>query len=364
MTPGKLVDPDTVDSSRTQEGVPELIEKLHRANLEIVQQSDSAPLAVENDPHLRLRRTLTPSANQGLSRYNEAQFMIQGSTGKRVPLFFSVTGLDGTDGSLDFTMDAYVWGASEETAERRLVALHGISAGVSRTRWHSLGERLAKSRPTARFVALDWHSIDRTPEQPQSVFLTLLPKNLFSQPTPEGMKDLLEDLPPGNEERMEKLVESLKECKRTTLDGSKILKAIIQQGLGWGCVAGEGPAKPFTLCTKSWSGAVGMELLQHARETDPSFVAAMDGMVAMHPACFGMTRETCRSILAGGPDTLMCWASDDNKAPYCMAKWFAEGNPNVRLVVYEEGGHHNFDGSGGLPNFNEEVEQWLRGTQP
>jgi hypothetical protein len=100
--------------------------------------------------------------------------MIQGSTGTRIKLTFSVLGHS-------FHMDAYEWGASEDKAEQRIVTVHGISPGVSRTRWHSLGDRIGKSMPKTRFIALDWHSIDRTDEY-QTEFLTMLPKHIFSVP--------------------------------------------------------------------------------------------------------------------------------------------------------------------------------------
>ena len=38
-------------------------------------------------------------------------------------------------------MDGYAFGAPESEANVRIVTLHGISPGVSRIRWHKLGER-------------------------------------------------------------------------------------------------------------------------------------------------------------------------------------------------------------------------------
>lgn len=341
--------------ARTQEKVPDIIRELYHSNIEVVQPSHGEPKLVANDPHLRLRRTLTPSLNRGIKKYNEAQFMIQGSSGKRIQLSFSVEELDGQE-RLDFTMDAYVWGASESKATHRMVAIHGISPGVSRTRWHSLGEKLTQANPGMRFVALDWHSIDRSTDQPQTSFLTLLPKHIFSAPSNEKLELFLSELPIGNARNAaRKTVEMLRdECPRSTSEGSKVLRAVIVEGLGWGTAA----KKKFILGIKSWSGSIGMQLVQDSK-TDSELTGSIESMVAMHPACFSLCREECQSILQEVPDTLLCWAKDDTKAPFFMSKWFTNESGRVKLVTYTEGNHHNFDGTDGLPNFNDEVIDWF-----
>lgn len=163
--------------------VPALIEALHRkSSVEYRVLSDKGPTrrdrektteAISRDPHLRLRRTLTPSVGAcgrpGVEQA-EAQYLIEGSTGERRSMGpFSWKGET-------FIMDGYFWGSSEATARHRIVALHGVTPGVSRTRWHALGEKLTRENPSIRFCAVDWHSIDRT-DKPQDAFLTMLPKH-------------------------------------------------------------------------------------------------------------------------------------------------------------------------------------------
>ena len=155
---------------------------------------------VSRDPHLRLRRTLTPSLNVGIPKYAEAQFMLskEETTGKRLSLEFGVPFGGATR---RFAMDAYAFGASEAEANVRVVTLHGISPGVSRTRWHALGERydvIARAASTSsprrvRFVALDWHSIDRSvDDRANTEFLTCLPKHIWETSTNgENLEDVI-----------------------------------------------------------------------------------------------------------------------------------------------------------------------------
>ena len=55
--------------------------------------------------------------------------MISGSTGQRISLSFSCLG------DYDFTCDGYFFGAREEEATKRIFAVHGVTPGISRTRW-------------------------------------------------------------------------------------------------------------------------------------------------------------------------------------------------------------------------------------
>jgi hypothetical protein len=43
----------------------------------------------------------------------------------------------------ELTMDAYFWGANEEDAVHRIVAMHGNDPIKSRRRWHALGARFS-----------------------------------------------------------------------------------------------------------------------------------------------------------------------------------------------------------------------------
>ena len=108
----------------TQAVVPDLIAALFKANTEVEEPSEGPARTVTRDPHLRLRRTLTPSSPFKGIKGEEAQFMVGGSSGKRVSLAFSW-------GGDDFQMDAYVWGADEANAEHRFVACHGVTPGIS-----------------------------------------------------------------------------------------------------------------------------------------------------------------------------------------------------------------------------------------
>lgn len=333
--------------SNTQEVVPDLIAALYEANLEVEQPSQGPQVTVKRDPHLRLRRTLTPASSiSGLKKYKDAQFMIQGSTGNRIQLSFSVLGHS-------FYMDAYAWGAAEEEAAQRVVTIHGMSPGASRTRWHSLGERIGKSMPKTRFVALDWHSIDRTDEY-QREFLTMLPKHIFSVPSGSAEQDFIDMYPQDRQEWARGFFQEVRDCcPRRTEEGAKILRAVIQDGLGWGV---EG--KPFILGIKSWSGGVGISMLaQAALQDDLSFREQIAGAVIMHPGCF-LDEDDCKCAIEGIP-TLMCWAKDDPLVPYQLSSRFRV-HDKVKLVTYEQGGHANFDGSDELPNFDDEIATWLR----
>ena len=153
---------------------------------QVIKPSDGPAFTVFRDPHLRLRRTLTPRDVRYPGLYDdEAQYLVSTATettGRREKIEFSV-------GGDEFQMDVYTWGPAEEAAVRRVVAVHGGTPGISRTRFHRLGERLASLDPGCRFVAIDWHSIDRTDApQPSNAFLTMLPKHFMDTPSPELMK--------------------------------------------------------------------------------------------------------------------------------------------------------------------------------
>ena len=70
------------------------------------------------------------------------------------------------------------------------------------------------------------------------------------------------------------------------------------------------------------------------------------------------------------PTALMCWAKDDPLAPYASSKMYSDaadgsgGASKVKLVTYEKGGHHNFDGSDDLPNFDDKVIEWIASRNP
>jgi len=346
------VDVSTSTTTTTQDAVPGLIAALYRADTELVKPTEGPDVVVKRDPHLRLRRTLTPSLNVGLKSYNEAQFTITGSTGKRIDLEFQVF-------DRKFRMDAYVWGASESDAKMRMVAVHGISPGISRTRWHKLGGRLVDEVPERkiRYVALDWHSIDRT-DEPQVDFLTMLPKHIFSAPKSQPVRDELISMHATEEGRewMRGAFRSADEyCPRGFDDGADILKAVIRQGLGWGT-----PTTRFVLGTKSWSGGVGVQLLAKSAHNDPDFKRNVAGAVIMHPACF-YEAAVIRDAVNDLPDVLVGWAKDDGKAPYkLLEKFLGAGNENIKVVSYESGGHANFDGEDNLPNFDDDIVAWIR----
>ena len=101
---------------------------------------------------------------------------------------------------------------------------------------------------------------------------------------------------------------------------------------------------------------------------DTSFAGNIQGAIIMHAACFD--KKDIIDVMSSGviPTALMSWAKDDPLVPYAVSKMYLDaaasnsGNDvdtKVKLVTYESGGHHNFDGSGGLPNFDDEVIEWI-----
>ena len=134
----------TTMSTTNQDVVPQLIQQLYQAKIEEVTNSNGT---IEEqyirDPHLRLRRTLTPSLNTGMSKYNESQFIIHPTTGKRETIQFQAIGEE-------FYIDVYSWGASEKDATVRMFGLHGISPAASRIQWHSLGDEIQNDSSLAQ----------------------------------------------------------------------------------------------------------------------------------------------------------------------------------------------------------------------
>jgi hypothetical protein len=348
-----------------------IIQQLYNASQsEFMTPSAGDAYAVPRDPHLRLRRTLAPSVNLGIPKYAEAQFMLskEETTGKRQSLEFGVE-FDGK--TKHFTMDAYVFGASETEADVRIVTLHGISSGVSRTRWHTLGERYNRINSTltkkVRFVALDWHSIDRSvDDESNNEFLTCLPKHIMDASTDDTEVEEIAQMHATEDRRQwfRNFAKALKDgcCPRSYDDGAKILRALIEEGLGWGK-----KHTPFVLGIKSWSGGLGMRLLAKLQGStnveDEVFAKNLIGAIIMHPACFnkkdildGMSSGIVRS-------SLMCWAKDDPLVPYPVTQLYLDAATSngheVKLITYEKGGHHNFDGTDDLPNFDDDVIEWI-----
>ena len=358
----------------------EVIRALHDiSQSEFMTPSFGEAYPVSRDPHLRLRRTLTPSLNMGLPgpKYIEAQFMLskEDTSGKRMSLEFGVP-FGGT--TRYFAMDAFAFGASEAEANVRVVTLHGMSPGASRTRWHSLGERYnviakmasASSTKRVRFVALDWHSIDRSVDDGANTeFLTCLPKHMMEMSSDDENLEFAIQL--FSEDRQEWAREFAKctrdgTCPRTFDDGGRILRAVIEEGLGWG-----GRDKPLVLGIKSWSGGLGMRMLAQCHRdrctikgdgiTPSTFADNIMGVILMHPACYDIS--DIEDAMSSGmiPAALICWAKDDPMVPCKFSRFYldAAGNTEAKLVTYEKGGHHNFDGSEGLPNFDDDVIDWI-----
>lgn len=353
----------------TQDVVPQLIEQLCNAKLEVLQNSNGPPLTYERDPHLRLRRTMTPRSKvTGIQKYSEAQFVIHPTTGRRQTLQFDALGHT-------FLMDAYVWGASEGDATIRMVALHGISPTASRERWHNLGTRIADDAVLSKcvqFVSLDWHSIDRG-DAYQEAFLTMLPKHMFSVPPPDVAEDVLAMFPDDDPDDSRSKARSLfghcqENCPRGFDEAAEVFKAVIQQGLGWGTSA----RTPFIPCMKSWSGGVGMEMLiqaaQEAANTDggddddaATFRDSIQGAIIMHPGCFKGAGEIA-GAMAIVPAALVAWARDDHLVPYPLSQRFMV-HDGVKLVSYDYGRHGSFDGSDpNEPNFDDDIIAWVKET--
>jgi len=76
-----------------QQQTQELIKSLYEiSKSEFMTPTVGDPYSAPRDPHLRLRRTLTPSLNVGIPKYAEAQFMLSKAetSGKRLTLEFGV----------------------------------------------------------------------------------------------------------------------------------------------------------------------------------------------------------------------------------------------------------------------------------
>ena len=137
---GKCTAVDSGAPAATPKEQDERTQEVIRALYDIGQSEFTTPsfgeaYPVSRDPHLRLRRTLTPSLNLGQPgpKYIEAQFMLskEETSGKRLSLEFGVS--FGGKTTSYFAMDAYEFGASEAEANVRVVTLHGMSPGASRT---------------------------------------------------------------------------------------------------------------------------------------------------------------------------------------------------------------------------------------
>ena len=351
---------------------------------EIMTPSVGDAYSVSRDPHLRLRRTLTPSLNVGIPKYAEAQFMLskEETCGKRISLEFCVdfnNNATTTKKKCNFTMDGYAFGAPESEANVRIVTLHGISPGVSRIRWHKLGERYNtiykegnknRRKKKVRFVCLDWHSIDRSVDDDSNTeFLTCLPKHIMDvSSSPSDVEEFA--VLHATKDRQDwlrgfaKAVEN-GACPRTFNDGSRILRSVIEEGLHWGTSSDT----QFILAVKSWSGGLGMRMLadigRRSCDDDDSFAKNIQGAIIMHPGCFD--KGDLQDAMSSGvvKCALMCWAKDDPLVPYPMAQMYLDaagsnGNDDkIKLCTYEKGGHHNFDGTESLPNFDDEVVDWV-----
>ena len=318
-----------------------LIEALYEINMELEAPNGAPPKLAARDPHMRLRRTLTPSNSLGFLQNSMANFIIQDSNGTRVPLHFSWEGND-------FQMDGYMYGADETDATYRIVALHGVTPGASRTRFHQLGERLSAANPGVRFCALDWHSIDRR-DAMQDAFLTMLPGHFFHMPSDDVMSAMTGLTGDALAAAIEKMKPKFGGAPHSAYDGGAVLRAVITEGLGWG-VSG----KEFVLGIKSWSGAIGTSLLIEAAREGGEFQNSIAGAFMMHPGT--MELEPIYDSLKNFP-CLVCWARDDPKVSYALSDYYA-AVPSVKLVTYEKGGHHAFDGTMDLPNFDDDVVAW------
>jgi len=335
---------NTSNASRLQR-THELISELNKLNSVVIKPSEGLPFVEARDPHLRLRRTLTlPSKFKGLFD-DESQFMIStadgSSSGERRSLSFSCFGED-------FVCHGYFWGACEEKATKRIFAVHGITpAGLSRTRWHSLGDRLTQEDDTIRFCAIDWHSLDRT-DKPQDEFLTMLPKHF---PTPWD-DELLEKLYPDFPKK--KCLEYFELCPRSPEQGAKVLRAIIEQGCGWGT----SPEKSFILCIKSWSGGIGMAMIIDAKNEEKegdnnnnnnNFHKNILAAVLMHPGFLKIVTNM-KEVLDF--PVLMCWAKDDVTVSYpVLSQQYIDAGAVIAGPT--TGGHAAF------PEFDDDVSPFI-----
>ena len=202
--------------------------------------------------------------------------------------------------------------------------------------------------PRAR-IRLVRHSIDRG-DAPQDAFLTMLPKHFMMEPSQAMIKSMeVEE----EREHWQRLAAKMRDLRpRSDADGGQVLRAVIAEGLGWGA-----PGKEFVLGLKSWSGCIGMNVLADATRVGGDETLGVVGAILIHPAW-----DTCKvppkQVLDRVP-TILGWAKDDSKVPYSMAGRF-DSVDSVELVTFERGGHHAFDGSGGLPNFDDNIDAWYR----
>ena len=202
--------------------------------------------------------------------------------------------------------------------------------------------------PRAR-IRLVRHSIDRG-DAPQDAFLTMLPKHFMMEPSQAMIKSMeVEE----EREHWQRLAAKMRDLRpRSDADGGQVLRAVIAEGLGWGA-----PGKEFVLGLKSWSGCIGMNVLADATRVGGDETLGVVGAILIHPAW-----DTCKvppkQVLDRVP-TILGWAKDDSKVPYSMAGRF-DSVDSVELVTFERGGHHAFDGSGGLPNFDDSIDAWYR----
>jgi len=62
---------------------------------------------------------------------------------------------------------------------------------------------------------------------------------------------------------------------------------------------------------------------------------------------------------------LMVWAKDDPLIPYPVTQLYLDAagsngdDEKIKFISYERGGHHNFDGTDNLPNFDDSVIEWV-----
>ena len=191
------------------------------------------------------------------------------------------------------------------------------------------------------------HSIDRG-DAPQEAFLTMLPKHFMFTPS----EAMIESLSEAARVRAQRTAEFVREnCPHSHAEAGQVLRAVIAEGLGWG-----GPGREFVVGLKSWSGGVGMNMLADAaRAGDGSFRAA--GAILLHPACDAFAVPPALAL--GGIPAIIGWAKDDEKVPYSLAELYTAVD-SVELVTFESGGHSKFNGTGGLPNFDDSVAAWYQ----